>query len=187
MNNVFSTRFKMIGLIGASTILIIINKIVILSLLFMIIIGFNLIKMSSEEKRKRIVVILGFSFLASIFQVLFNTMIPLTARIYFGIQTTTILVSLSLIVFIFTDNTSPSSIISALSFLPKQLLLMLTITLSLIPEILGEISHIRLVQKTRGYPPDKFSVIPTIIPILNPLFYRTLRRAELIAMTMETR
>jgi energy-coupling factor transporter transmembrane protein EcfT len=120
-------------------------------------------------------------------QLIFSPDIPLMNRIIEGSIVMLRLISLSLVVFLFIETTSMSQIINALPFFPKQILLMLTISFSLIPVIVAETAKIRMVQATRGLRTSGFSFFRSIIPVLVPLLSRTLSRAEHIAMVIESR
>lgn len=89
--------------------------------------------------------------------------------------------TLSLLVFYYTATTSINQIIKNFSFLSKDWQLMLTITLGLIPVIFSEAKKIKLIQTSRGYSGKN------PFPIIIPLLHRTLKRAEQLALVIETR
>ena len=122
-----------------------------------------------------------------LFQLLFNWSIPIYFRLLAGALAALRIVTLSLMVFLFTETTSVSDIVAALSFLPKKVCLMLTISFALIPAILKESAVIRMVQQTRGLESKGLKGLTNLAAIIIPLVSRTLIRAEHIAMTLETR
>jgi energy-coupling factor transporter transmembrane protein EcfT len=181
MKAVTLTRLNLIALILFSTFFVLVRNIYLISLIFCILIAINGVIKHRGNVKSRLVAIIGVSALVILFQLIVNSTVPIYERLLIGSLTTLRLVSLSLLVFIFTETTSPSSIVSALSFLPNNVTLMLTISFSLIPAILQEVSAIRIAQQARGA--HSGSIIPVLVPLLN----RTLTRAEHIAIVLQTR
>lgn len=113
--------------------------------------------------------------------------LTISSRFFNGILGALKLISLSLMVFVYTMSTSPGEIVSVFSFLPPKAKVMLTITFSLIPITLAEAEKIQLVQKSRGYNPNSLNMISNILPLIMPLLNRTLKRAEQIGIILETK
>jgi energy-coupling factor transporter transmembrane protein EcfT len=122
-----------------------------------------------------------------LFQVIFNTELPFSTRVYEGIIAGTKIYFLSLLVFLFTATTSPSEISSLLSFLPEQLRLAVSITLGLIPQIMDESKKISAIQLCRGHKRSFVNPLNNILPVIIPLLHRTIKRAETISLIMESR
>jgi energy-coupling factor transporter transmembrane protein EcfT len=164
---------KLIALICISTFLVFVRNPFIIA----VVCGAIIVACGAILRRgklfSRLMAIIGISLLVVVFN-------GIQSHWLAGAITALRLVSLSLLVFLFTETTSASEIVSALSFLPNQITLMLTISFSLIPAILQEISAIRMAQQTRG---SSRSIFPILIPLLN----RTLIRAEHIAIVLQTR
>lgn len=187
MNDVLAARLKMLALLVVSTLLIALrSRIAIILFCAVIIVAIGAIN-SLKKTKSRFLAIVGVSLFVIIFQVIFNSSVTLMERFIVGGITALRIISLSLLVFSFTETTSPSAIVSALSFLPSWLTLALTISFSLIPAIMKELSSIRLVQEARGFRPTGFNIVRSIFPLLIPLLTRTLTRAEHIALVLETR
>jgi energy-coupling factor transporter transmembrane protein EcfT len=176
MNNVVFTRLKLLALILFSTVLVLIRNMYFIGIACGAIVAVSGAKMRGGTLKSRLIAIVGVSLLVVVFQAIQN-------RLLLGIITAIRLISLSLLVLLFTETTSASAIVSALSFLPKKITLMLTISFSLIPAILQEISAIRIAQQARGFSPRGINIFPVLIPLLN----RTLTRAEHIAIVLQTR
>jgi len=181
MNLVTLTRLKLIALICFSTLFVLIRNVYGIFLIFGVIIVLTKLHMRRGHLKSRITAIIGVSAFVIVFQLLFNGSVAIQQRLLIGSLTAFRLISLSLLVLLFTETTSPTSIVAVLSFLPKNINLMLTISFSLIPAILQEISAIQIAQQARGL--RKGSIIPVLVPLLN----RTLTRAEHIAIVLQTR
>jgi energy-coupling factor transporter transmembrane protein EcfT len=181
MTSITQTRLKLIALIIFSTLFVLIRNIFVIAFVFCAIIMACGLNSRRGDVKSRLVAIIGISAFVVIFQLLCNSSLPIQEQLLIGSVTAFRLVSLSLLVLLFTETTSPSSIVAALSFLPKQLILMLTISFSLIPAILQEITAIRIAQQARGL--HKGYILPVLVPLLN----RTLTRAEHIAIVLQTR
>lgn len=122
-----------------------------------------------------------------LFQVLFNTGITVPERVYLGLFIGSKIFLLSFLVFSYLNSTSPSEIIGTLSFLPKQLLLMVTITFSLIPVIFEEYRKIFIIQSSRGHKFTRLNIFGNYIPLIIPLIHRSLLRAEQISLVIISR
>jgi energy-coupling factor transporter transmembrane protein EcfT len=181
------TRLKFFGLFGISTAMILIRNPVLICLVSIVIFSFSfsVIQYSVFIKRLRPIIVIGLFIM--VYQLVFLSSISIYQRLYDGLMQSVKLMSLSLLVFVFTETTSITKIVTALSFLPKKVCLLITISFALIPAIMREISDIRIAQQARGFAPRGFNIIRSILPILIPLLNRTLMRAEHIAIVLETR
>ncbi|HUD19142.1 MAG TPA: energy-coupling factor transporter transmembrane component T [Patescibacteria group bacterium] len=181
------TQAKLVFLLVASTVIMYLRSplsIVIFCISIGILSAFTKSRASRRSRYTSIAVVAVFILF---FQLLFNQSVPVVQRMLIGIIASLRVISLSFMVFLFTETTSVFDIVSALSFLPKKLCLMLTISFALIPAILRESSMIRMVQQTRGLDTKGVKVVSGILALIIPLLSRTLLRAEHIAMTLETR
>ena len=181
------TRLKLFLLLCSSTILIYIHSIIVTVSVFLILSIASLCTKSVSKAIKRFASICLVASFVILFQLVFNSSVPLLYRLTIGILAALRIISLSLLVFIFAETTSVSDIARAFSFLPKQLSLLLTISLALIPAILLESQSIRLAQQARGYSMKTWNIVRGFIPLVIPLLSRTLARAEHIAITLESR
>ncbi|MDZ7586126.1 MAG: energy-coupling factor transporter transmembrane component T [Patescibacteria group bacterium] len=172
---------KLISLILLSTSLIFINNLYFLILSLLIILLITFFKTNFSAIKNRLVPLLFTVTLLIIFQLVFNSNQTSSLRFHQGLTAAIKILSLSLLVFLYTATTSINQISRAFNFLPKTFNFMLTITLSLIPVIFQEAKTIMLLQKSRGYHS------PNPLPIIIPLLHRTLRRSEQIALTMSSR
>jgi len=174
-------QLKLIGLILISSALILINNLYFLSGFLLILLLIITLKANLSPLNNRLLPLLLTVFMIIIFQLVFNSSQTYSVRLLQGLTAALKILSLSLLVFLYTSTTSLTQISQTFSFLPKTFNFMLTITFSLIPVIFQEAKTIILLQKCRGY----HSLNP--LPIIIPLLHRTLRRSEQIALTMSSR
>lgn len=174
-------QVKLLGLILISTILIFINNLAWLFSCLLILILITIINTSFLKLKNRLTPLLFSVVLLIIFQLVFNSSQAYSVRLLQGFTAAFKILSLSLLVFLYTATTSITQISQVFNFLPKTVNFMLTITLSLIPVIFQEAKTIILLQKSRGY--HSFNPLPIIIPLL----HRTLKRSEQIALTLSSR
>ncbi|MCL5798219.1 MAG: energy-coupling factor transporter transmembrane protein EcfT, partial [Patescibacteria group bacterium] len=120
-------------------------------------------------------------------QIFLNSHGSLSIRIFQGLSAWLKLTTLSLLMLAYTAVSSVSEIARVLSFLPRKIQLMLTITLSLIPVIFKEAQKIYMAQNSRGYNTKSLNMIKNTFPIVIPLLHRILHRSEQIAMIMQSR
>jgi len=165
---------KLIALILISSALILINNLYFLSGFLLILLLIITIKFGLPSLKTRLTPLFLTIALVITFQ-------AISLRLLQGLTAALKILSLSLLVFLYTSTTSISQISRTLNFLPKTFNFMLTITLSLIPVIFQEAKTIILLQKCRGY----HSLNP--LPVIIPLLHRTLKRSEQIALTMASR
>lgn len=185
--NTSKTRLKFIGLLLASTAMIVIRNPIVVCAITLAIFALGVRFVRYQVLWQRLSPILVIGLFVVLFQLFFDTSIPVQSRLFEGCIQALRLISLTLLVFVFTETSSVSEIVSALSFLPRKLRLLLTISFALIPAILREITTIRIAQQARGFAPRGVNVIRSVFPVLIPLLNRTLTRAEHIAMVLETR
>lgn len=172
---------KLIALILTSSGLIFINNLYILSACLLIILLILTLKTNLSSLANRLLPLFFTIVLLILFQLFFNSSQTYSVRLLQGFTAAIKILSLSLLVFLYTATTSITQISQALNFLPKNFSFMLTITFSLIPVIFQEAKTIILLQKCRGY--HNLNPLPIIIPLL----HRTLKRSEQIALTMSSR
>lgn len=185
--NTQKTRLKFIGLLVVSTAMIFLRNpiAVCVMTLIMATVSIRFVQYGILWQRLHPILFIGLFVVG--YQLLFRTTVPVQIRAFEGVIQAFRLISLSLLVFVFTQTTSVSEIVSALSFLPRSVCLLLTISFALIPAILREITTIRIAQQARGFAPKGINVVRSVFPVLIPLLNRTLTRAERIAIVLETR
>lgn len=125
--------------------------------------------------------------LIMLFQILFNSSVDIPTRALVGFIQSIKILTISILVFLYTSLTSPSKIGEAFSFLPGKIRLMLTISLSLLPVVVDETEKIRLIQISRGYQTSIWNPFQSIFPIMIPLIHRILRRTEQIALVIQSK
>lgn len=167
-------QLKLIGLILISSALILINNLYFLVSSLLLLLLLTILKTSPSQLKNRLTPL----FFTIVLVIIFQT---LSARWLQGFTAAIKILSLSLLVFLYTATTSINQIIQTFNFLPKNFNFMLTVTFSLIPVIFQEAKTIILLQKSRGY--HRLNPLPIIIPLL----HRTLKRSEQIALTMASR
>ncbi|MCD6496426.1 MAG: energy-coupling factor transporter transmembrane protein EcfT [Candidatus Aenigmarchaeota archaeon] len=90
-------------------------------------------------------------------------------------------------VFFFVRTTSMSRIAEAFSFLPGRLPEAMTIAIAMLPQITELSGKIITSQKARGANFRSLSLTSTYMPVLVPLFGKTLQRSEKMALAMQAR
>jgi len=185
--NISKTRLKLTGLLIASTAMIAIRSPLVIWIITVAILVLGIRFIRYQVLWQRLNPILAVGLFVILFQLLFATSTPVVNRLLVGLIQALRLISLSTVVFVFTQTSSVSEVVSALSFLPRKVTLMLTISFTLIPAILKEIDAIRIAQQARGFAPKGINIIKSVFPVLIPLLNRTLTRAEHIAIVLETR
>jgi len=136
---------------------------------------------------KRLKVILPICLIILLSQTIFNSTVNLEQRLLFGYIASLRIIIVSLSVFVFLATTPLSEIVSVFNFLPKNWLLLLTITCYLIPATLTESEHINMVQKSRIVYKNKWNVVQNVASIYVPLLHRIFKRAEVISLTIVSR
>lgn len=173
-------KIKFLSLIIASTLVLFIKDWQEAVIVFIFVIIASSLIPQKRDVTKRIYPLFFIAAMIIIFQLIFNYTVSLPQRLILGLTSALKIISLSMLMFIYTASTSTSKIINTFSFLPKSLQLMLTITLVLVPVIMDEYHKIYLIQSTRG---NRSRFLPIIIPLL----HRSLKRAEQIGIVMVTK
>ncbi len=185
--NVPMTRFKLVALLLVSTIFVLVRSLPVIAVASGAIMVLTLVQTGRFHTKTRLLTIIGITCFVLLFQLLFHTGVSIQERLIEGAMASLRIISLSLLVFLFSETTSLSSLASSISFMPRDVRLMITISLALLPAILYEFSIIRMVQETRGYQPRAINVFRSFFPVIIPLLNRTLSRAEHIAIVLQTR
>lgn len=180
-------KIKLLSLIIISTSTIFIKNWQATTILFILAICLSYLLQKKREIAQRIRPLIFIGIMIILFQLLFNTSLPLTERLSAGLFHAGKVITLSLFVFIYTTTTSPTEMVSAFSFLPKQLQLIFTITLSLISIVMDEYHKIYLIQSSRGHNFKTLNIVKSLTPIIIPLLHRSLKRAEQIAIVMQSK
>lgn len=186
MSKIFTTM-KLVILLCATTNLLLIKTWWIIVLFFTAVLGLALLLKSRNLLTLRFHPLIVMAFFIILFQLVFNYQVDLQTRFFLGGINAIKITALSLLAFIFTATTSLSSIIEILSFLPKSLLIALTISFGIIPAVLDEARKITLAQNARGLNTHTLNIFKSILPLIIPLLHRSLKRAEQIAMVLTTR
>ena len=179
-------KLKLLILLVASTVTLFVNELFLSTLLLILVIGISFFIKTRRKLSERIIPLLGIGLIVILFQTIFNTSLTLINRFLTGLINTEKIISLSMLVFIFTATTSVSQIVSIFSFLPAQFQLMLTITFSLIPVILDESQKIILIQSSRGHNFRSLNMVRSFLPIMIPLLHRSLKRAEQLSIVLSS-
>ena len=148
-------------------------------------VGFSVDSTKETIRRIRLFCLIGISIL--LFQMLFNTLVPMDQRVRISVRTFLQLASISQVVFVLMKYMSPTEMISALHFLPQTFRLLLSMTFYFIPLIVYELSIIQLVQKSRGLGNTLRSRVSAPFAVLVPILHRMLERSETISYTMLSR
>jgi energy-coupling factor transporter transmembrane protein EcfT len=135
----------------------------------------------------RLKVILPICLIILISQIVFNSAFSFEQRFLFGYISSMRIIIVSLSVFAFLATTPLSEIVAVFQFLPKDWLLLLTITCYLIPATITETQHIGMVQKSRTVYKNRWNVIQNTAALFVPLLHRIFKRAEIISFTIVSR
>lgn len=96
------------------------------------------------------------------------------------------ILSLSSLVFLLINTTQLSLIMKALSFLPKQISYILSLSLGMIPQLSKEVKQITIAQQARGHKIN-WNIFKSYLPVILPLFTKSFIRAEQISISMQAR
>ncbi len=179
-------RLKILGLLGVTTSVILLRDVCLVAILFAGLVLLCLIR-GPRSLLRRVKPLAVIGVLVVSYHTLCIKNVPVEARFIIGVASAMRLMTLSLLVFLFTQTTSPATLLEGLTFLPSRLRLVVAISVSLIPILVAEAAEIRKAQLSRGVRAVWWNPIPAFLPMLIPLLHRTLRRAEHIAMVLQTR
>jgi len=107
--------------------------------------------------------------------------------LFYGLIFSLRFLTLILLIFIFVHTTPTKQLVEAFDFLPHQFSFMLMLSLSLLPKVGDETKTIVNAQKARGLNFKTLNVFKVYLPILVPLFSRTLEKSQQLALAMQTR
>lgn len=96
------------------------------------------------------------------------------------------ILSLSSLVFLFINTTELGLIMKALSFLPKQISYILSLSFGMIPQLSKEVKQITIAQQARGHKMN-WNIFKSYLPVILPLFIKSFIRAEQISISMQAR
>lgn len=187
MKKVLLTRISIVILFFLSTVILFVRQTEILFIFSLTIMSVGLYLDRRHKLEDRIRPLFLVSALIILFQVIFNNALSIPSRLNQGLIASFKIFSLSMLVFILTTITSIKQIIDALSFIPRNIRLMIIITFSMIPAIFEESRKIMTVQNARGHNTKSINVIKSFIPFIIPLLHRTLKRAEHLSLSLESR
>jgi energy-coupling factor transporter transmembrane protein EcfT len=187
MTEINKARVKLLILLVLSTGIVYVKSSVVMGGVFLMMLVMLLAKNGMEKVRKRLKPLLGIGIFVILFHLLFESGLPIETRLINGILAALKINVLSLVVFWYTSTTSVSAIAQSLSFLPGNLVFMLTVTLSLIPAIFLESEKIVMAQSSRGYDKKSMNIFKRLFPVAIPLLHRTLTRAQNLALVLESR
>jgi energy-coupling factor transporter transmembrane protein EcfT len=189
--NKYQTKYLIpqlkIALLLASTFLIIWIQSLEISLVIFGIISFIAWQVNPDKFKNRIKFLAVLFILILLGRILFLLNLTLEERIVQSLILSSRMFSITLVMLIFTSKVSLKEILNALHFLPNILKQMITITFSFLPAIEKEVENIYSAQKARGYSFSYLKFYKSVFPLLVPLIHRNLKKAEQIAMVMESR
>lgn len=107
--------------------------------------------------------------------------------LYSGLLYALRVVSLIILVFLFSGTTSLERMANAFAFLPESVQMVLVLALSLLPKTMELATNIINAQKSRGLNFKAFNISRTYFPILVPLFAQSLKRSEYMSLAMSAR
>jgi energy-coupling factor transporter transmembrane protein EcfT len=136
---------------------------------------------------KRLKNILPVALMIIVFQILFNSSVPIQMRVFLGYIAATRLIAISLSVLLFLTITSVTELLQVFNFLPKNVLLLILMTCYFIPGVLTEGEKIKAVQKSRGMNINNVNIINNLASIIVPLLHRVFQRAETLSLTILSR
>ena len=188
MNFRLSGKQKLFLTVISTTLIFLSDSPFLLTLIFLLVFLWLVISIphSPALKSRFLSLIIIGSFII-LFNLIFNSRLYIPQRLVVGTINAQKIITISLLVFIFTQTTSFSQIASIFSFLPRKLQLMLTITLSFIPILFEEYHQIRIIQAGRGQNHNSFNPFISFFPIIIPLLHRTFIRADQIALSLPAR
>lgn len=178
---------KLALLISFTTVVLLIKNWQIISVIFILIVTTTFFLRTAKLIWQRIYTLIFISIFIIVFQLLFNWQENLITRLTLGLVNAEKIMALSLSVFIYSATTSFNELIKTLTFLPKNICLMFTISFSMLTTMLNEIQKISLTQNTRGLNTRSFNPKKSVFPIIVPLLHRSLVRSERIVLLLHAR
>lgn len=142
---------------------------------------------STNNLKKRLKIIIPLALFIAVFHLIFNTSVDLNSRIELGIAGGIRLILISISVFIFLAYTSFYELIRFFSFLPKNAVLVLSLTAYFIPRVLSDSDTISAVQKSRGMKYNSWNLLKTFAPLIVPLINRMFVRSEILSKSIISR
>ena len=183
MTSKYYNALKILALILTSTFLLLQKNTISIFLINSLLITLALV-LSGQKIYSRLKPLFFISLLIILFRLVLGIEGTVEERLAGGIVASFRIISLSLLVFLYTAVTDPSNIIEGLFFLPKTFRLGLTMTLSLLTVIFDEINLINIIQQSRGYKKSFITPWKNIKPVIIPLLHRTFKRAEQLSVTL---
>jgi energy-coupling factor transport system permease protein len=95
--------------------------------------------------------------------------------------------SLIAAVFIFVETTPAGRLAEAFDFLPESISQVLVLSLLLLPDVAGLSEKVLNAQRSRGLDFRSPNLFRTYVPVLVPIFAKTLERSNRMALAMEAR
>jgi energy-coupling factor transport system permease protein len=181
-------KIKLLLLIIISTFAIIIRDLFYISLFSIaIIVSIFLLKIYSKllEWVKPISIICFFIVVLNTF-----TYIPFKFSLeglIFGVAISLRLFVVLSLVLAFVSTTSMKELSESFNFLPSELALILMLAFRMLPLVKDETLKIINAQKSRGLNFKSLNFFKTYLPILIPLFSKTLEKSNHLALAMESR
>ncbi len=163
------------------------HNILALSAVFSCVYLLGYLFLSKKRVLKRLTTFLFIGVTLLLFQMVFNQAVPVADRLNNAVRVTLQLATISQIVFLMVQYVSPSSLISALWFLPRTWQLLLTMTFSAIPNLIREQEFIQIAQQSRGVGLTWKSKLLSPVASFVPIVHRILQRSETIGLTMVSR
>lgn len=182
------TLVKIIFLLLFNSLVFFFQEPLILTLLFFLFIFILIPLKYLVLERLKIIIPIGIMII--LFQLIFNTSIPLDQRFLFGYIASMKIILISLSVFLFLSFTSLFELIQLFNFLPKTWLLLLTLTFYFIQSILNETEKIKAAQKSRGLRINSWNIFINLLnlsALIVPLLHRIFQRAETLSLTIVSR
>ncbi len=185
MRTEFFTLFKIIIFLLVNYLIFAVDNILGLVLLMA---GFTAAGLfSTSNLKKRLKIIIPMALFIVVFHLIFNTSVDLNSRLELGIAAGIRLVLISTSVFAFLAFTSFYELIRFFYFLPKNAVLILSLTAYFIPRVLSDSDTISAVQKSRGMRMKSWNLFKTFAPLIIPLINRMFVRSEILSKSIISR
>ncbi len=122
-----------------------------------------------------------------VFQLLFNTGVAVSGRVFSALTTSMRLLDITLVILVFTSYTTPLELMKFLGWLPSWLRLMVVMTFAMIPAVFGLTEQTLLVQKSRGSSFGLANLYRSVPAVLVPVLHGIFRHAEQTAFSVISR